>query len=134
MPPPGSRAPKLTIEEAARNSFGTAFRSAKKEQGSVRFVLVAPEEGTPEERYRRAVIMAATVLPTAMRVEPSAPSMNFTVLDPKNESKHLVVFTVDRTSAGKLGGHGSPDALLSLVRVLSSDPEFKQAVAHTKPQ
>ena len=127
MPQPGATAPKLTLEGIGQNSFGTAYRAASKKGNTVDFTLAAVEDGTPSEKYRRAVIMAATSLPTVMRLEPDVQSMRYTVVDPKAPTHKLAVFTVTKDSARSLGGHGSPDALIPLVKVEFADPEYKAA-------
>ena len=91
--------------------------------------MAAVEDGTPPEKYRRAVIMAATSLPTVMRLEPDVKSVRYTVVDPKQATRRLAVFTVSKEAAKSLGGHGSPDALLSRVKVEFADPDYKAATS-----
>src|SRR4051794_31966582 len=83
MPQPGANAPKLSGEEIGRNSFGSAFRSARKEAGSAEFVFSAPEEGTPADKYRRSVLLASTAIPATTRNEPKVDTIRFTAIDPK---------------------------------------------------
>jgi hypothetical protein len=126
-PSPGRNAPTLSVTQIAQNSFGTAYRSGAVKGDAAEFVFSAPKEGTPAERFRRSVIMAATAIPTTLRCEPNVKVMRFTSLDPAQDSRKLAVFTVTREDSKVLGGHGSPDALLPVVKMEYADPEFKEA-------
>ena len=130
-PSPGRSAPTLTVSQIGQNSFGSAFRSASVKGDTASFVLAAPEEGTPAERYRRTVIMAATAIPTTLRNERNVNVMRFTVVDAKQDARKLIVFTVSKEDSKVIGGHGSPDALLPVAKVEFADPEYNEATSRS---
>lgn len=127
MGQPGVNAPKLTMEEIGRNAFGSSFRSARKQGDTVEYEFSVPADGTPSEKFRRSVLLASTAIPTTNRNEPKAENIRFTAVDPKETGHKLTVFTIDREKAKAIGGHGSVEVLLSLIKVEFADPEYKAA-------
>lgn len=127
MGKPGANAPKLTVEDIGRNAFGSSFRSARKQGDTVEYEFSVPSDGTPAEKFRRSVLLASTAIPTTNRNEPNVSSIRFTAVDPKATGRKLAVFTIDREKAKAIGGHGSVEVLLSLIKVEFADPEYKAA-------
>jgi hypothetical protein len=132
MNPGNMQAPTLTIEQVGQNSFGTAYRSARKDGETAEFVYSAPADGTAQERFRRVVMMSSTAIPTTLRTAPETKRIRFVIVDPKDTARKLVVFSLTKEQARSIGGHGSPEALLGIVKIESAEPEFKAAAAQPK--
>jgi len=132
-PPPRQQftIPRRSVEEIGRNSFGTAYQSARVVGATAQFEYVPKLDDTPQSNYKRIFSLGAGAVTPTFRDERGVQTIRLTALDPGQPGRRLVVWSLSRDVAKTIPWQHLPpiEDLTKIVKIEYQDKTFANAAA-----
>jgi hypothetical protein len=94
--------PRRSVEEIGRESFGTAYRSARVVGTTAQFEYEPKQDGTPQSNYSRIFTLGAGAIPPTFRDEQGVQTVRLTALRPGQPVRPLIIWSMSREEAKKI--------------------------------